>query len=508
MHEASRVVVERPTINSPWGFRLSGGLDCNQPLSVAQVRKRSSADRAGLKIGDFVLALDGIPTDRLTHRQVLDLIGSQRVSLTFDLARSPHPGSAMSSSSSAAAAFGNKDLAVHGLLAYIPAVSHTQNTPSVASDPYPGRSYAKPSYRAPPFKQQEARTIKSYQPFDMTGDSLYHGGPPKTKLFYFTQPPPTSPPQTDSTIQSVPFSTPPATTYRTPPPAASPPDSSFYNPLAPKAPAPWSPPPQSDYGLSYNQTVASPASHSVPTYTAAAVVPAARPSYDDDVASRPSVLKPAGGVTQDKSFWSTRKSYYNDADEPRACAQSRTFYILEAMLSEQGSGEQGLPPPPVHSGSHAEESPATVGSTPVVIGIHPGARPAPVSTATATANISLRQQAPATDFELHKTAVRMMPATRPPPALPHEETVTKIQPNPAELPNTTTTSAPKPDLPAQTAAPKPEAQPEASHSESKLPAGDLIDLGSSDSAPASSGPADGGPAATAATATENKALAE
>jgi len=478
------------------------------------VRKRSSADRAGLKIGDFVSAIEGIPTDRLTHRQVLDLIGSQRFSLTFDFTRSPHPGGAMSSSSSAAAAFDNKDLAVHGLLAYIPAVSHTQNSPDVTPDPYPGRSYAKPSYRAPPFKQQEVRTIKSYQPFDMTGNSLYHGGPPKTKLFYFTQPP-TSPPQADSTIHSAPLPAPQSSTYRTPsPPAAKLPVSNLYNPPPVQAPAPWSPPQQqSDYGRSYN-TVASPPTHSVPTfptYTAAAV-PAARPSYDDDVATRPSVLKPAGGVTQDKSFWSTRKSYYNDADEPRACAQSRTFYILEAMLSEQGSGEQGLPPPPVHSGSHVEESPTATSSTPVVIGIHPGARPAPVSTATATANISLRQQAPA-DYELHKTAVRVMPATRPPPAAPQEQTVTNTQPKPVELPTTiTTTSAPsKADLPPPTAAPKPDAQPEASLSDTKPAAsGDLIDLGSSDSVtPASSRPAVEGLVATAAApATENKAPAE
>ncbi|XP_011690046.1 PREDICTED: uncharacterized protein LOC105451362 isoform X2 [Wasmannia auropunctata] len=55
--------------NTPWGFRLAGGSDFPQPLTVIRVTEESLAECMGLKVGDVVVRLNDQPIGGLTHGQ-------------------------------------------------------------------------------------------------------------------------------------------------------------------------------------------------------------------------------------------------------------------------------------------------------------------------------------------------------------------------------------------------------------------------------------------------------
>ncbi|XP_024880261.1 glutamic acid-rich protein-like isoform X2 [Temnothorax curvispinosus] len=55
--------------NTPWGFRLAGGSDFPQPLTVIRVMEGSLAECMGLKVGDVVVRLNDQSISNLTHGQ-------------------------------------------------------------------------------------------------------------------------------------------------------------------------------------------------------------------------------------------------------------------------------------------------------------------------------------------------------------------------------------------------------------------------------------------------------
>ncbi|KYQ57591.1 PDZ and LIM domain protein Zasp [Trachymyrmex zeteki] len=55
--------------NTPWGFRLAGGSDFPQPLTVIRVTEGSLAECMGLKVGDVVVRLNDQSIISLTHGQ-------------------------------------------------------------------------------------------------------------------------------------------------------------------------------------------------------------------------------------------------------------------------------------------------------------------------------------------------------------------------------------------------------------------------------------------------------
>ncbi|XP_028932944.1 PDZ and LIM domain protein 3 isoform X3 [Ornithorhynchus anatinus] len=59
---------------APWGFRLSGGVDFNQPLVITRVSPGSKASAAHLYPGDVILAIDGFGTETMTHADAQDRI--------------------------------------------------------------------------------------------------------------------------------------------------------------------------------------------------------------------------------------------------------------------------------------------------------------------------------------------------------------------------------------------------------------------------------------------------
>lgn len=53
----------------PWGFRISGGKEFNQPLVVSRVTPGSLASKGGIAAGDIVLAIDGEYVSGLTQSE-------------------------------------------------------------------------------------------------------------------------------------------------------------------------------------------------------------------------------------------------------------------------------------------------------------------------------------------------------------------------------------------------------------------------------------------------------
>ncbi|XP_053440346.1 PDZ and LIM domain protein 3 isoform X3 [Nycticebus coucang] len=59
---------------APWGFRLSGGIDFDQPLIITRITPGSKAAAANLCPGDVILAIDGFGTESMTHADAQDRI--------------------------------------------------------------------------------------------------------------------------------------------------------------------------------------------------------------------------------------------------------------------------------------------------------------------------------------------------------------------------------------------------------------------------------------------------
>ncbi|KAM7171443.1 PDZ and LIM domain protein 1 [Macrochelys suwanniensis] len=79
-----RVTVQGP---GPWGFRLVGGKDFEQPLTISRVTPGSKAAIANLCIGDVIVAIDGENTDNMTHLEAQNKIKSCIDEITLTVGR-------------------------------------------------------------------------------------------------------------------------------------------------------------------------------------------------------------------------------------------------------------------------------------------------------------------------------------------------------------------------------------------------------------------------------------
>ncbi|XP_065127829.1 PDZ and LIM domain protein 3b isoform X2 [Paramisgurnus dabryanus] len=59
---------------APWGFRLSGGKDFNQPLTITRVTPGSKASQVNLCPGDIILVIQGESTETMTHAEAQNKI--------------------------------------------------------------------------------------------------------------------------------------------------------------------------------------------------------------------------------------------------------------------------------------------------------------------------------------------------------------------------------------------------------------------------------------------------
>ncbi|XP_052400692.1 PDZ and LIM domain protein 3 [Carassius gibelio] len=73
--------------HAPWGFRLIGGRDFSQPLTVAKISPGSKASRVNLSPGDIILAIDGVSAENMMHSEAQNLIKDATYQLTLTVER-------------------------------------------------------------------------------------------------------------------------------------------------------------------------------------------------------------------------------------------------------------------------------------------------------------------------------------------------------------------------------------------------------------------------------------
>uniref|UniRef100_UPI00358FC0EF PDZ and LIM domain protein 1 n=1 Tax=Myxine glutinosa TaxID=7769 RepID=UPI00358FC0EF len=70
---------------APWGFRLVGGKDFKEPLTVSRITPGSKAEQAQLTRGDIILMINGMSVENLSHLDAQNKIKScNDITLTID----------------------------------------------------------------------------------------------------------------------------------------------------------------------------------------------------------------------------------------------------------------------------------------------------------------------------------------------------------------------------------------------------------------------------------------
>ncbi|XP_028916520.1 PDZ and LIM domain protein 1 [Ornithorhynchus anatinus] len=82
-----RIVIQGP---GPWGFRLVGGKDFEQPLTISRVTPGSKAAVANVCIGDVIMAIEGENTDNMTHLEAQNKIKNCLDKITLTVGRTEH----------------------------------------------------------------------------------------------------------------------------------------------------------------------------------------------------------------------------------------------------------------------------------------------------------------------------------------------------------------------------------------------------------------------------------
>uniref|UniRef100_A0A1A7W8L8 PDZ and LIM domain 5b n=1 Tax=Iconisemion striatum TaxID=60296 RepID=A0A1A7W8L8_9TELE len=72
---------------APWGFRLQGGKDFCQPLTISRLTDGGKAVKAGMSIGDIILSISGISTEGMNHLEAQNKIKACTGHLSLTLQR-------------------------------------------------------------------------------------------------------------------------------------------------------------------------------------------------------------------------------------------------------------------------------------------------------------------------------------------------------------------------------------------------------------------------------------
>ncbi|XP_077465541.1 PDZ and LIM domain protein 7 isoform X3 [Stigmatopora argus] len=72
---------------APWGFRLQGGKDFSMPLTVSRLTTGGKAAQAGIGVGDWVVSIDDLNSEDLTHVEAQNKIRAASDSLSLTLNR-------------------------------------------------------------------------------------------------------------------------------------------------------------------------------------------------------------------------------------------------------------------------------------------------------------------------------------------------------------------------------------------------------------------------------------
>ncbi|XP_053164542.1 PDZ and LIM domain protein 1 isoform X4 [Hemicordylus capensis] len=84
MGSTHRITIQGP---GPWGFRLVGGTDFDQPLTISRVTPGSKAAIANICIGDVIMAIDGENTESMTHLEAQNKIKGCIDDITLTVSR-------------------------------------------------------------------------------------------------------------------------------------------------------------------------------------------------------------------------------------------------------------------------------------------------------------------------------------------------------------------------------------------------------------------------------------
>lgn len=78
------IQLQRTDSRQPWGFRLQGGRDFREPLSVKKVDPNTPA-HGQLHAGDGIAAIGGYDSSQLTHAQASQMIRQAGVVLQLSI---------------------------------------------------------------------------------------------------------------------------------------------------------------------------------------------------------------------------------------------------------------------------------------------------------------------------------------------------------------------------------------------------------------------------------------
>ncbi|XP_062989266.1 PDZ and LIM domain protein 1 [Elgaria multicarinata webbii] len=84
MSRTQRIALQGP---GPWGFRLVGGKDFDQPLTISRVTPGSKAAIADLCIGDVIMAIEGENTENMSHLEAQNKIKGCIDKITLTVSR-------------------------------------------------------------------------------------------------------------------------------------------------------------------------------------------------------------------------------------------------------------------------------------------------------------------------------------------------------------------------------------------------------------------------------------
>ncbi|XP_010775532.1 PDZ and LIM domain protein 5-like isoform X3 [Notothenia coriiceps] len=72
---------------APWGFRLQGGKDFCLPLTISRLNDGGKAAKANMTVGDIIMSINGISTDRMNHLEAQNKIKACTGNLSLTLQR-------------------------------------------------------------------------------------------------------------------------------------------------------------------------------------------------------------------------------------------------------------------------------------------------------------------------------------------------------------------------------------------------------------------------------------
>ncbi|KAK1884508.1 PDZ and LIM domain protein 5 [Dissostichus eleginoides] len=72
---------------APWGFRLQGGKDFCLPLTISRLNDGGKAAKANMTVGDIIMSINGISTDRMNHLEAQNKIKACTGNLSLNLQR-------------------------------------------------------------------------------------------------------------------------------------------------------------------------------------------------------------------------------------------------------------------------------------------------------------------------------------------------------------------------------------------------------------------------------------